>query len=128
MYVQEEGVEYGAKALAIVNIEPQAKGELHAVLYSVGLDGSVKRGALIPDSPEWSFGRTYRFQVVVDEDRTIRLYQQDVDAESPIVLIGYVDMQPGQMLAFRDGHGGIYSGDVSEIELYNSNLLISRLP
>lgn len=69
VYVQEEGVEYGAKALATVNIEPRANGELHAIVYAVRLDGTVKRGLSIPDSPVWVLAEPTAFRSLLTTEQ-----------------------------------------------------------
>jgi len=127
LYGWKEGVPSLAEATATVNIVPSGE-RIRAMLYSinVGTQNPPTRAQLYRDAPYFEFGKKYRFEVVVDNDRNIRLYQTNLsDDPEHVSLVAKAQLSDKAALGLQGGHGGLY-GNV-EARIFNSDLVIKKI-
>jgi hypothetical protein len=87
-----------------------------------------RRAELVDSAPYFEFGKKYRLEIVVDQDRNVRLYQTDLEEASPHPRLAWIGkLDDSAALGLKGGHGGYYSNsDVIE-EVYNGDFVIKRL-
>ena len=133
IYGQNPDDQYQSTALVTVNIEPRDDGTLQAVLYTPELNvDHVTRGFSVNGAPEFKIGYKYHYDVVVRADRTVLLFQTDLslkpDDQNRVPKLVQIDvLGNGQKVAFRGGHGGVYTGTLDDIVVDNSNLVVEAL-
>ncbi len=101
---------------------------LHIVDISTPGIAKQRRAELAANAPYFEFGKKYRLEIVVDQDRNVRLYQTNLEeASAGPRLVWYGKLDDSAALGLKGGHGGYYSNSDVINEVYNGDFVIKRL-